>query len=122
GFFGFPIAICAALERTSPLIYIWDWRPICCLRRGNYKTEDNFEKYHNYAQRSGSAAGRAADRPLQPVVRRPCDFGAAEQHAWPSPKLQIQRTRIPDTANLPLRTVALRCLAGPVRWQCAFRQ
>lgn len=30
------------------------------------------------AQRSGSAVGRAADRPLQPLVRRPCAPGAVE--------------------------------------------
>ena len=37
--------------------------------------------------------------PLQPVLRRPWALSAAEQHAWPSPTLQIQRIRIPEPAS-----------------------
>ena len=46
--------------------------------------DPNLVQVWHVSHRSGSAAGRVADRPLQPVVRPPCALGAVGRHAWPS--------------------------------------
>src|SRR6202035_5236005 len=55
--------------------------------------DPNLVQVWHVSHHSGSAAGRVADRPLQPVVRRPCALGVVGRHAWPSPTLRIQRIR-----------------------------
>ena len=77
--------------------------------------DPNLVQVWHVSHRSGAAAGRVADHPLQPVVRRPCVLGAVGRHVWPSPTLRIQRIRFPEPASQPLRTAVPPGRAGPAR-------
>jgi hypothetical protein len=84
---GVPVSNCSALAYyPSPRLAGHNIAPKLRQNRFKYSStgaDPNLAEFWHVSHRSGSAAGRVGDRPLQPVVRRPCALGAVGRHAWP---------------------------------------